>query len=102
MTTNDLSADEGFLFFERKHCDLPYYRPAPEGFTPRGWFIVLVAVAISFVVLIIAQQSFHTGLGGFIPPLLFVLIPLVAVAAVAGAKAPCSPCSARSAYARSG
>lgn len=33
MSTNDLPAGEGFLFFERKQCDLPYYRPAPVGFS---------------------------------------------------------------------
>lgn len=87
MSANELSVDKAF-FFERKHCDLPYYRPAPEGFSLTGWLIVLVAVAVSFVVLIIAQQHFHAGFAGFIPPLLFVLIPLVAVAAIAGAKAP--------------
>ncbi|MAY86162.1 MAG: CPBP family intramembrane metalloprotease [Pseudooceanicola sp.] len=88
MSTIDLQAEKKFLFFERKHCDLPYYRPAPEGFTLTGWLIVLVAVAVSFIVLGIAQQQFHSGFAGFIPPLLFVLIPLFAVAAVAGSQAP--------------
>ncbi|ETA53815.1 CPBP family intramembrane glutamic endopeptidase [Ponticoccus alexandrii] len=88
MSTNDLPASEGFLFFERKQCDLPYYRPAPEGFSMVGWFIVLAAVAVSFVVLNIVQQRFHSRVAGFIPPLLFVLIPLFAVAVVAGTKAP--------------
>ena len=88
MSTNDLLGREEFLFFERKHCDLPYYRPAPMGFSQTGWIIVLIAVAVSFVILSLAQQQFHSGLAGFIPPLLFVLIPLIAVAAVAGAKAP--------------
>lgn len=49
---------------------------------------MLIAVAVSFVVLGLAQQQFHSGIAGFIPPLLFVLIPLVAVAAVGGAQAP--------------
>lgn len=88
MSTIDFQAEKKFLFFERKHCDLPYYRPAPEGFTLTGWLIVLVAVAVSFIVLGIAQQQFHSGFAGFIPPLLFVLIPLFAVAAVAGSQAP--------------
>ncbi len=88
MSTNDLPVGEGFLFLERKHCDLPYYRPAPVGFSQSGWIIVLVAVAVSFVVLGLAQQQFHSGFAGFIPPLLFVLIPLVAVVAVGGAQAP--------------
>ena len=60
MSTIDLQAEKKFLFFERKHCDLPYYRPAPEGFTLTGWLIVLVAVAVSFIVLGIAQQQFHS------------------------------------------
>ncbi|WP_238547692.1 type II CAAX prenyl endopeptidase Rce1 family protein [Meridianimarinicoccus roseus] len=87
MSEKDLPTDRMFSF-ERKHCDLPYYKAARDGFSLTGWFIVLAAVAVAFVVLMIAQQRFHSGLGGFIPPLLFVLIPLVSVAAVAGAKAP--------------
>ncbi|MAQ86101.1 MAG: CPBP family intramembrane metalloprotease [Maritimibacter sp.] len=85
MQPNDTAS---FFFFERTECDLPYYRPPPEGFTLTGWLIVLLATALSFVVLGLAQQQFHSGFAGFIPPLLFVIIPLVAVAAVAGAKAP--------------
>lgn len=88
MSTNDLPAGKGFLFFERKQCDLPYYKAAPEGFSLTGWIIVLIAVAVSFLVLGLAQQQFHSGFAGFIPPLLFVLIPLVTVAAVGGAQAP--------------
>ena len=87
MSVNDLAANT-MLFFERQDLDLPYYRRFPNGFSLTGWGIVLAAVAVSFVVLIVAQQLFHSGFGGFIPPLLFVLIPLVAVAAVGGAKAP--------------
>ncbi|WAM49306.1 CPBP family intramembrane glutamic endopeptidase [Vreelandella venusta] len=87
MSVNDLAANT-MLFFERQDLDLPYYRKFPNGFSLTGWGIVLAAVAVSFVVLIVAQQLFHSGFGGFIPPLLFVLIPLVAVAAVGGAKAP--------------
>ncbi|WAM56327.1 CPBP family intramembrane glutamic endopeptidase [Vreelandella venusta] len=87
MSVNDLAANT-MLFFERQDLDLPYYRKFPNGFSLTGWGIVLAAVAVSFVVLIVAQQLFHSGFGGFIPPLLFVLIPLIAVAAVGGAKAP--------------
>ncbi|WKD29137.1 CPBP family intramembrane metalloprotease [Halomonas sp. KG2] len=87
MSVNDLAANT-MLFFERQDLDLPYYRRFPNGFSLTGWGIVLAAVAVSFVVLIVAQQLFHSGFGGFIPPLLFVLIPLAAVAAVGGSKAP--------------
>lgn len=87
MSVNDLAANT-MLFFERQDLDLPYYRRFPNGFSLTGWGIVLAAVVVSFVVLIVAQPLFHSGFGGFIPPLLFVLIPLVAVAAVGGAKAP--------------
>ncbi len=88
MSTDDLLGHKAFFSFERKQCDLPYYRPAPEGFSLMGWVIVLIAVAVSFVVLGLAQQQFHNGIAGFIPPLLFVFIPLLAVAAVAGMRAP--------------
>lgn len=87
MSANGLAANTMF-FFERKDGDLPYYRRSPNGFSLAGWVIVLAAVAVSFVVLIVAQQLLHSGFGGFIPPLLFVLIPFVAVAAVGGSKAP--------------
>lgn len=85
MQPNDKAS---FFFFERTACDLPYYRPSPEGLTLTGWLIVLIATALSFVVLMNTQMKWHAGFPGFIPPLLFVLIPLAAVAAVAGLKAP--------------
>lgn len=91
VSMNELQADtRSFFFFERKTCDLPYYRPPPDGFGLMGWLIVICAVALSFLALTTTQMRLHAGFPGFIPPLLFVLIPLVAVAAVAGPKAPLS------------
>ncbi len=89
MAANTVQTDDSsFFFFERKTCDLPYYRGAPHGISLIGWLIVFCAVALSFMVLMKTQMKFHAGFPGFIPPLLFVLIPLVTVAAVAGPKAP--------------
>lgn len=89
MTMNERPTDNGsFFFFERKGCDLPYYRGTPIGFSLAGWIIVLASVAAAFVVLMRTQLFFHSGFAGFIPPLLFILIPLVAMAALGGIQAP--------------
>jgi hypothetical protein len=88
MSVSELPVDMEFLFFERTDCDLPYYREAPDGFNLTGWLMVMCSVAAAFVVLTSTQLLFHSGFAGFIPPLLFILIPLVAVAAVAGPRAP--------------
>ena len=83
-----VSPPPAFFRFERTQCDLPYYRGGPGGFGPLGALIVLCAAGAAFAVLLNTQQMYHSGLAGFIPPLLFVLIPLAAVAAVAGPRAP--------------
>ncbi|MDB6179497.1 hypothetical protein PAF17_18625 [Paracoccus sp. Z330] len=80
--------DRTVFFFERKDCDLPYYRGYPVGLSLTGCLIILASVAVAFAVLMATQPKFHTGLAGFIPPLLFVSIPLVALAAVAALRAP--------------
>lgn len=76
------------FWFERRDCDLPFYRGAPVGVSPLGWGLVLIAVAIAFYVLMRTQPIFGSGFGTFIPPLLFVLIPLGTLALVAGGSAP--------------
>lgn len=83
-----VSASPDFFGYERAQCDLPYYRGGAGGFGLTSVFVVFCATAGAFAVLMKAQQSFHSGLAGFIPPLLFVLIPLIAVAVVAGPAAP--------------
>ncbi len=83
------AADQDHMFrFERRDCDLPFYRGVPVSITLSGWLIVLASVAVSFAALITAQQRFQTGFATFIPALLFVLIPLAALAATAGPRAP--------------
>jgi len=77
-----------FYLFGRTDCDFPYYRENPDGFSLTAWFVVLASVAVSFLALMKTQPVFHSGLSGFIPPLLFVLIPLGALAAVGGLGAP--------------
>lgn len=80
-----VSAPSAFFRFERTDCDLPYYQ---GGFGLAGALIVMCSAAVAFAVLLNTQVLFHSGLAGFIPPLLFVLIPLVAVAVIAGPSAP--------------
>jgi hypothetical protein len=76
-----------FFFFERTDIDFPFYRGAPTRVGLVGWSVVLAAVAVAYLVLLATQQRFHVGIGGFIPPLLFVGIPLLALAVVAGSGA---------------
>lgn len=76
------------FFFERNDSDLPLYRGAPAQIGLLGWLIVLVSVGLAFWVLITTQPMFHTGVAGFIPAILFVLIPLATLAVVAGPEAP--------------
>lgn len=89
MPASQLPHEVQSLFgFERADRDLPYYREPPYGFSPAAWLLVLASVAVAFLALMKTQPLFHSGLPGFIPPLLFVLIPLGALAAVGGARAP--------------
>lgn len=84
-----VAPDAGGMFrFERSDCDLPFYRGVPVAIGPGGWLVVLASVAVAFGALVMAQQAFQSGLGVFVPALLFALIPLAALAAVAGRRAP--------------
>lgn len=85
-TANGAAGQEMF-FFERKDSDLPYYRGEPVLVSSAGWLIVLASVALAFTALIQLQPVFHSGLAGFIPALLFVLIPMGTLAVVAGTRA---------------
>jgi CAAX protease family protein len=89
MSQNDNNPGKAeFFFFELTDSDLPFYRGVPVGLGPIGWGIVLLSVAIAYMVLSGLQPRFHSGLAGFIPPLLFVIIPLATLAVVAGSRAP--------------
>lgn len=76
--------------FERADSDLPFYRGAPVAMSAAGWLLVLASVGIAFLALLKTQAVFPTGLGAFVPALLFLLIPLATLAAVAGRRAPCA------------
>lgn len=65
-------------------ADFPFYRGWPVAIPAWGWGLVLLAVATGFVALVRTQPLFHSGLSGFLPPLLFVSLPLGALALVAG------------------
>ncbi|MGI3169917.1 CPBP family intramembrane glutamic endopeptidase [Pseudooceanicola sp. C21-150M6] len=82
------AASEEMFRFEQADSDLPFYRGAPVAIGATGWWIVLASVAIAFAALIITQPVFPTGIGTFIPALLFVTIPLFTLASVAGTSAP--------------
>ena len=73
-----------FFRLERRESDLPFYRGVPVKLALSGWLIVLCALAVGYLLLVVAQQPFHEGLAGFIPPILFVAAPLIALAIVAG------------------
>jgi len=74
--------------FERTDCDFPFYRGNPVTIDVAGWLIVVASVAVAFAALIMTQPMFTSGIGTFIPALIFVMIPLVTLAVVAGTQAP--------------
>lgn len=62
--------------------DFPFYNGQPVEISGRGWLIILCAVALGFAALVaLPLSSFPLN---FIPPILFVAIPLGALAMVAG------------------
>jgi len=64
------------------HWDLPFYDGRPVEISGRGWLIVLVAVALGLAALVALPLPIVPL--NFIPPILFVAIPLGALALVAG------------------
>lgn len=65
-----------------EHRDLPFYDGRPVEISGRGWLIVLAGVVLGFAALIgLPLPAFPLN---FIPPILFVAIPLGALAIVAG------------------
>lgn len=62
--------------------DLPFYDGRPVEIPGRGWLVVLLAVALGFAALVAVPLP-DSPLN-FIPPILFVAIPLGALAMVAG------------------
>ncbi len=65
-----------------ERTDLPFYDGRPVEISGRGWLLVLLAVALGFAALVALPVD---GVPlNFVPPLLFVAIPLGALAMVAG------------------
>ena len=71
--------------FERKSAgDFPFYRQEPHALSTRGWVLILLGVALGFAALTAPIAFYKTTVGGFVPAILFPLIPLVVLAMVAG------------------
>lgn len=81
-TTPPLEA-ERFAWLERPDDDFPYYRGRPAEISPGGWWIVMLAVAVGFAILI-HPPPFLRGFGGFLATILYFALPLAALAYVAG------------------
>ena len=89
MSAHVTPVDETSLFFfERRDCDLPYYRNFAFGGGLGRWLVILASVALGAAALMLAQQRFRSGLSAFLPPLLFVAIPLAGLALAFRPKAP--------------
>jgi len=67
-------------------ADLPFADGRPLALGPARWAVVLAAVAAGFAALYLPVPD-TGGLGGFLPALLFPLLPLLALRAGAGAQA---------------
>ncbi|MBN9360315.1 MULTISPECIES: CPBP family intramembrane glutamic endopeptidase [unclassified Devosia] len=65
-----------------ERTDLPFYDGRPVEISGRGWLLVLLAVALGFAALV--ALPLDGAPLNFVPPLLFVAIPLGALAMVAG------------------
>jgi membrane protease YdiL (CAAX protease family) len=71
--------------FERKSAgDFPFYRQGPHALSGRSWVLILLGVALGFAVLTAPIGFYKTTAGGFVPAILFPLIPLAVLAMVAG------------------
>lgn len=80
--TPGLSTRDRF-WFERAGDDLPFYNGDPVTISPRGWLLILVMVAVGFVALTMPVPALQSGVGGFVPAILFFAIPLGGLALVA-------------------
>jgi membrane protease YdiL (CAAX protease family) len=71
------------LWFERPNDDLPFYNGQPVGLSGPRWLGVMAAVALGFAALLIPAPALKTGLGAFIPAILFFALPLATLAVLA-------------------
>lgn len=74
---------ERFNWLERRGDDFPYYRGRPVEITGGQWWLVMLAVAIGFAILIYPPPFLRGTVTRFVPPVLFFAIPLAALAYVA-------------------
>jgi membrane protease YdiL (CAAX protease family) len=71
------------FWFERPGDDLPFYDGRPVALSGARWLGVLAAVALGFAALLIPAPVLKTGLGAFVPAVLFFAIPLTTLALLA-------------------
>ncbi|EQC04221.1 amino terminal protease, partial [Aeromonas salmonicida subsp. pectinolytica 34mel] len=77
--------DSDYYGFERKSAgDFPFYREGPHALSARRWVLILLGVALGFSMLTVPVAFFKTTLGGFVPAILFPLIPLAVLAIMVG------------------
>jgi membrane protease YdiL (CAAX protease family) len=69
--------------FEYPNDDLPFYAGRPVGLSAGKWLLVMAAVVLGFAALITPVPALQTGLGAFVPAVLFCVIPLAGLALVA-------------------
>jgi len=84
MTRSEGEMDTGRIrWLERDGDDFPYYNGRPVGLTGMQWILVMIAVAVGLLVLVFGLGPLT--LGGFLPAILYVAIPLGALAFVSRA-----------------
>jgi len=83
-TTSPPTQAERFGWIERSGDDFPYYRGKPVALTVGGWWLVMLAVAIGFAILILPPPFLRGSITRLVPTILYFVIPLAALAYVAG------------------
>lgn len=71
-------------WLEREGDDFPYYRGQPIALTLVDWIVILAAVAAGVGLLFTTLTMFTSGLAGFIPAIVYAVVPLGALMLVAG------------------
>lgn len=79
-----VAASERFAWLERPGDDFPYYRGRPVAISAAGWWVVMVGVVAGFAVFVYPPPFLRGQFSGFVPTILYAVIPLAALAFVAG------------------
>ena len=82
-TALDAAMSDGRFGFEYPKDDLPFYNGRPVGLSAGGWLLVMLAVVLGFAALLTPVPALQTGLGAFVPAVLFFAIPLGGLAIAA-------------------